>query len=209
MTLNQWSCLLHVLVHAMFQNIYKLYYKWWGQNWPFQKVVGTCPQSPQRKLRLWSDLRSVGVLLQRCRGDNPCRRFSSLARRREVSGVVYVPGNMAASFRGRPIRSLRMRGKPEKLDAVMSVIVAYCETRFPQAADDPGVSPHRVLGVCFWQVGMTAERKMYRWIWPEVSFITSPSKRLLFKMEVELFCKHQLYKVTPQKVQTLVLAKLL
>ncbi|GLD52713.1 rapamycin-insensitive companion of mTOR isoform X2 [Lates japonicus] len=31
--------------------------------------------------------------------------------RREVSGVVYVPGNMAASFRGRPIRSLRMRGR--------------------------------------------------------------------------------------------------
>nr|XP_019960983.1 PREDICTED: rapamycin-insensitive companion of mTOR isoform X2 [Paralichthys olivaceus] len=34
-----------------------------------------------------------------------------LARSREVSGVVYVPGNMAASFRGRPIRSLRMRGR--------------------------------------------------------------------------------------------------
>ncbi|XP_026198980.1 rapamycin-insensitive companion of mTOR isoform X2 [Anabas testudineus] len=34
-----------------------------------------------------------------------------LARNDEVSGVVYVPGNMAASFRGRPIRSLRMRGR--------------------------------------------------------------------------------------------------
>lgn len=45
-----------------------------------------------------------------------------LARSPEVSGVVYVPGNMAASFRGRPIRSLRMRGKPEKLESVISIM---------------------------------------------------------------------------------------
>uniref|UniRef100_A0A8C2YVI1 RPTOR independent companion of MTOR complex 2 n=1 Tax=Cyclopterus lumpus TaxID=8103 RepID=A0A8C2YVI1_CYCLU len=55
---------------------------------------------------------------------------------------------MAASFRGRPIRSLRMRGKREKLVSLASVTAAYCENIFPQARDDPGVTPHRVLGVC-------------------------------------------------------------
>lgn len=115
-----------------------------------------------------------------------------LARRREVSGVVYVPGNMAASFRGRPIRSLRMRGKREKLDSAVSVIAAWSKNRFSQACDDLGVIPHHVRGVCFWQVGMTAGRRTYRWIWPEVSrgFITSPWKRLLFKMDEGHFCKH-------------------
>lgn len=74
---------------------------------------------------------------------------SFLARTREVSGVVYVPGNMAASFRGRPIRSLRMRGKREKLDSAVSLIRGYCKNIISQACDDLGVTPHHVLGVCF------------------------------------------------------------
>lgn len=32
-----------------------------------------------------------------------------------------VPGNMAANIRGRPIRSLRMRGKPVKLDSEITL----------------------------------------------------------------------------------------
>lgn len=74
---------------------------------------------------------------------------SFLARSREVSGVVYVPGNMAASFRGRPIRSLRMRGRHEKLDSFMIVLVASCSSRGYEACDDGGVIPQHVRGVCF------------------------------------------------------------
>ena len=37
----------------------------------------------------------------------------SLTRIHQVSAVVYMSGNMAARIRGRSIRSLRMRGKPE------------------------------------------------------------------------------------------------
>lgn len=91
--------------------------------------------------------------------------FSFLARSREVSGVVYVPGNMAASFRGRPIRSLRMRGEREKLGWVASVIAAYCKNTLSHTRDDPGVIPQHVPVVCFFpQVGMTAGKRTYRWI---------------------------------------------
>lgn len=114
-----------------------------------------------------------------------------LAITREVSGVVYVPGNMAASFRGRPIRSLRMRGKHKNLGSAAAVKAGYCKIWFCHARDDLGVMSRRVRGVCFWQVGMTAGRRTYRWIWAEVSrgFITSPWKRLLFKMDEGDFCK--------------------
>ncbi len=72
-----------------------------------------------------------------------------LARSREVSGVVYVPGNMAASFRGRPIRSLRMRGKREKLGTGICLIAESRKSRVSQARVDPGVMPQHVRCVCF------------------------------------------------------------
>lgn len=87
-------------------------------------------------------------MLRLCRPlDSPVPCF--VARKREVSGVVYVPGNMAASFRGRPIRSLRMRGKHEKLAPVSPTLLWYDENRFPQAPDGLGVFPHYALDVCF------------------------------------------------------------
>lgn len=63
--------------------------------------------------------------------------------------------------------------------------------RISQAHGGPGVTLHHSRGVCFWQDGMTAERRTYRWIWAEVSrgFITSPWNRLLFKMDVRLPCR--------------------
>lgn len=126
-----------------------------------------------------SELRRIHLI------SDPLQAMCSLARCREVSGVVYVPGNMAASFRGRPIRSLRMRGKHEKPGSVLCVLLRYCKNRFPEAGNDLGMVTHVDRGVCFWQVGMTAGKRTYRWIWPEVSrgFITSHWKRLLFNMD--------------------------
>lgn len=139
---------------------------------------------------IWSEFCERSALLRLRRDDD--LRCLFLARSPEVSGVVYVPGNMAASFRGRPIRSLRMRGKPEKVDSLKSAITFYSKNQFFPTPDDLGGIPHHVLRVCFWQVGMTAGKRTYHWIWPEVSrgFITSPWKRLLFKMDEELFFKH-------------------
>lgn len=97
-----------------------------------------------------------------------------------------VHGNMAANIRGRPIRSLRMRGKPLKLDLVVSLWALRCAIKMCLTCKNPGRISYYVC--CLWQVEMTAGKRMYRWIWPEVSrgFFTSPWKRLLFKMDVEL-----------------------
>lgn len=97
-----------------------------------------------------------------------------------------VHGNMAANIRGRPIRSLRMRGKPLKLDSAVSLQALRCTIKICQTWNNPGMVSHYVC--CLWQVGMTVGKRMYRWIWPEVSkgYFTSPWKRLLFKMDVEL-----------------------
>lgn len=98
-----------------------------------------------------------------------------------------VPGNMAANIRGRPIRSLRMRGKPVKLDSEITPWALCFTNKVGPARNNPGTAPHPVCYV--WQVGMTAGKRTYRWIWPEVSrgFFTSPWKRLLFKMDGEPF----------------------
>lgn len=97
-----------------------------------------------------------------------------------------VHGNMAANIRGRTIRSLRMRGKPLKLDSAVSLQALRWTNKTCPTWNNPCMVPHHVC--CLWQVGMTVGKRMYRWIWPEVSrgFFTSPWKRLLFKMDVKL-----------------------
>lgn len=55
--------------------------------------------------------------------------FLSREKARRFQSLV-VSGNMAASFRGRPVRSLRMRGKSEKHDSVIALIALCCKQSF-------------------------------------------------------------------------------
>lgn len=73
-----------------------------------------------------------------------------------------VPGNMAANIRGRPIRSLRMRGKPVKPDSEITLWALRFTNKVGPARNNPGTAPHHVC--CVWQVGMTAGKRTYRWI---------------------------------------------
>lgn len=96
-------------------------------------------------------------------------RAAALPSSREKSWgfrCCVVHGNMAANIRGRPIRSLRMRGKPLKLGSAWSLWALRCTINLSRTWNNPGAVPHHVC--CVWQVGMTAGKRTSRWTWAEV-----------------------------------------